>query len=120
MAMRHRTNPTPCPPPDCPVLGCIELVRGAWAPNVVWYLASGPRRFGELRRDIAQVSAKVLTDRLREMEAQGTVTRREMPTSPPSVEYSLTEAGAELVPVVHLLLDVGLKLKRRQGTALNA
>jgi DNA-binding HxlR family transcriptional regulator len=120
MAMTPRANPTPRPPPECPVLGCIELVRGAWAPNVVWYLAGGPRRFGELRRDIAQVSAKVLAARLRAMEEDGVVERREMPTSPPSVEYSLTPVGAELVPVVHLLLDVGLKLKRRRAVALSA
>jgi DNA-binding HxlR family transcriptional regulator len=93
------------------VLGCIELVRGAWAPNVVWFLASGPRRFGELRRDISPVSAKVLAARLRVMESQGVVARRELETSPPSVEYNLTAVGAQLVPVVHLLLDVGLKLK---------
>jgi DNA-binding HxlR family transcriptional regulator len=97
------------------VLGCIELVRGAWAPNVVWYLASGPRRFGELRRDIAQVSAKVLAERLRAMIADGVVSRREVASSPPSVEYSLTPLGAELVPVVHLLLEVGLKLKRQRA-----
>jgi len=112
MAMLPRDNLIPGPPPECPVLGCIELVRGAWAPNVVWFLAGGPRRFGELRRDIPQVSAKVLTARLRAMEAQGVIARRELATSPPTVEYSLTAIGRELVPVVHLLLDVGLKLKR--------
>lgn len=120
MAMNPRFNPTPKPPPECPVLGCIELIRGAWAPNVVWFLACGPRRFGELRRDLEQVSAKVLAARLRVMEGQGVIERREIATSPPSVEYSLTEAGAELVPVVHLLLDVGMKLKRRRVAALSA
>jgi DNA-binding HxlR family transcriptional regulator len=117
MAFRPRQNPTPRPPPECPVLGCISLVRGAWAPNVVWFLANGPRHFGELRRDITQVSAKVLAARLRAMEADGVVARRVVPTSPPCVEYSLTPVGAELVPVVHLLLDVGLKLKERRALA---
>ena len=120
MALRPRTNSTPPPPPECPVLGCIELVRGAWAPNVVWFLEKGPRRFGELRRDIPQVSAKVLTERLRAMEADGVVERREMPTSPRSVEYRLTRVGTELVPVVHLLLEVGLKLKRERAVELSA
>ena len=117
MAMNPRPNPTPRPPPECPVLGCIELVRGAWAPNVVWFLASGPRRFGELRRDIAPVSAKVLAARLRVMERQGVVSRRELETSPPSVEYNLTAVGAQLVPVVHLLLDVGLRLKGQRANS---
>ena len=120
MAIVPRINPTPKPPPECPVLGCIELIRGAWAPNVVWFLASGPRRFGELRRDLAQVSAKVLAARLRVMEAHGVIERRELATSPPTVEYELTEAGAELVPVVHLLLDVGMKLKHQRAMALSA
>src|SRR5687768_5788189 len=102
MAIHPRPNPTPRPPPECPVLGCIELIRGAWAPNVVWFLASGPRRFGELRRDLAPVSAKVLAARLRVMETQGVIARRELDTAPPSVEYNLTDAGAQLVPVVHL------------------
>ena len=115
--MNPRPNPTPRPPPECPVLGCIELIRGAWAPNVVWFLANGPRRFGELRRDISPVSAKVLAARLRAMEAQGVVERRALATSPPSVEYSLTQAGAQLVPVVHLLLDVGLRLKRQRANS---
>jgi len=117
MAMNPRPNPTPRPPPECPVLGCIELVRGAWAPNVVWFLAGGPRRFGELRRDIAPVSAKVLAARLRVMERQGVVSRRELETSPPSVEYNLTAVGAQLVPVVHLLLDVGLRLKGQRANS---
>jgi len=117
MAMNPRPNPTPRPPPECPVLGCIELVRGAWAPNVVWFLAGGPRRFGELRRDIAPVSAKVLAARLRVMERQGVVARRELETSPPSVEYNLTAVGAQLVPVVHLLLDVGLRLKGQRANS---
>lgn len=120
MAMHPRSNSTPRPPPECPVLGCIELIRGAWAPNVVWYLANGPRRFGELRRDISQVSAKVLAARLRAMQAQGVITRREIATSPPTVEYNLTPAGLELVPVVHMLLDVGMKLKHERALALSA
>jgi DNA-binding HxlR family transcriptional regulator len=117
MALNPRPNPTPRPPPDCPVLGCIELVRGAWAPNVIWFLEGGPRRFGELRRDLAPVSAKVLAARLRAMQAHGVVSRRALDTSPPSVEYALTATGAELVPVVHLLLDVGLKLKRQRANS---
>lgn len=117
MALHPRPNPTPRPPPECPVLGCIELIRGAWAPNVIWFLENGPRRFGELRRDIAPVSAKVLAARLRVMQAQGVIDRRALETSPPSVEYSLTAAGAQLVPVVHLLLDVGLRLKGQRANS---
>ena len=80
------------------------------APNVIWYLSEGPRRFGELRADIPGISAKVLTARLRQLEAKGVVTRTVMPTSPPSVEYALTELGRELIPAILAIVDVGKRL----------
>jgi DNA-binding HxlR family transcriptional regulator len=57
------------------------------------------------------VSAKVLSARLRELEGKGVITRRVMPTSPPSVEYSLTDLGRELIPAINAIVGVGLKLK---------
>ena len=69
------------------------------------------RRFGELRTDIPRVSAKVLSTRLKELERKGVVTRHVMPTSPPSVEYALTDLGAELVPAIHAIAKVGARLK---------
>ena len=89
----------------------MALLRGAWAPNVIWYLSGGPRRFGELRHDIPRVSARVLSARLRELEQRGVVTRSVLPTSPPSVEYALTELGGELVPAIRAIVQVGTKLK---------
>jgi DNA-binding HxlR family transcriptional regulator len=91
----------------------MALLSGAWAPNVIWYLAGGARRFGELRHDIPMVSARVLTARLREMEAKGLILREVRDTSPPSVEYSLTELGRELLPAIHAIVAVGTKLKQK-------
>jgi DNA-binding HxlR family transcriptional regulator len=99
------------PPPSCPLTECMSLLRGAWAPNVIWYLSGGPRRFGELRHDIPRISARVLSARLRELEAKGVVTRRLLESSPPSAEYALTELGHELVPAIKAIVAVGLKLK---------
>ena len=87
---------------------------GTWTPNVIWYLSGGPRRFGELRHDIPRISAKVLSARLRELETQGVITRRVVPTSPPSVEYALTKLGQELIPAINAIVEVGLKLKKRR------
>lgn len=98
-------------PPACPLSACMDLLRGAWAPNVIWYLSAGPRRFGELRHDIPKISARVLSARLRELESKGVVTRRLLDTSPPSAEYRLTELGAELVPAIQAIVSVGQKLK---------
>jgi DNA-binding HxlR family transcriptional regulator len=101
-------------PPPCPLTQCMRLLRGAWAPNVIWYLSAAPRRFGELRHDIPQISARVLSARLRELEARGLVTRRLLDTSPPSAEYALTGYGRELLPAIQAIIEVGLKLKRRR------
>ena len=101
------------PPPVCPLTECMAMLRGAWAPNIIWYLSGGARRFGELRHDIPRISARVLSARLRELEGKGVVTRTVLPTSPPSVEYALTELGAELVPAIQAIVAVGTRLKQR-------
>lgn len=97
----------------------MGLIGAAWTPNVIWYLRAGPRRFSELRIDIPPVSAKVLTQRLRELEEKGVVIRKVLPTSPPSVEYQLTPLGMELIPAIAAIVSVGEKLKQTQeGRAL--
>lgn len=100
------------PPPVCPLTECMTLLRGAWAPNVIWYLSGGPRRFGELRHDIPRISARVLSARLRELEAKGVVSRSVLATSPPSAEYALTDLGEELVPAIRAIVEVGTRLKQ--------
>jgi len=112
MALRVRKNKA-LPPPLCPLTECMQLLRGAWAANVIWYLSEQPRRFGELRIDIPRVSARVLSARLRELESKGVITRNVVPTSPPSVEYELTELGRELIPALAAIVEVGRKLKPR-------
>lgn len=113
MALKLRKTKVPPPPPYCPLTACMSLLGGAWAPNIVWYLSAGPRRFGELRADIPAVSAKMLSARLRGLEKKGVIMRTVMPTSPPSVEYALTPLGTELVPVIKAIVAVGHRLKTR-------
>lgn len=69
----------------------------------------------ELRADMPAISAKVLSTRLRELEGKGVVTRTVMPTTPPSVEYALTELGKELMPAITAIVQVGHKLKAQQA-----
>ncbi len=111
MALKLRKNRAA--PPLCPLSACMAFLGGAWTPNIIWYLSAGPRRFSELRVDIPAISAKVLTQRLRELEESGVVTRRVMPTSPPSVEYELTDLGREFAPVIEQIAKVGYRLKER-------
>lgn len=94
MALKVRRNPVP-PSPDCPVSECMALLSGAWTPHVLWHLQATPRRFGELRVDMPQISAKTLTARLRQLEQHGLVARQTMPTTPSAIEYALTELGGK-------------------------
>lgn len=105
---KNRSVPTPAP---CALTECMTIIAGAWAPNVIWHLREGPRRFNELRLDIPPVSAKVLSQRLRELEGKGVLIRTIQPTTPPSVEYSLTPLGLELIPALDAIVAVGHKLK---------
>lgn len=99
----------------CPIGACMELLGGAWTPNVIWHLQAHPRRFSELQADMKPVSAKVLSQRLKELEEKGVITRAVMPTSPPSVEYALTDLGRELVPAIEAIARVGYKLKHARS-----
>lgn len=117
MPLKVRKNHSPEPPEACPLMTCMSVLGGAWTPNIIWYLRAGPRRFSELRADLGTVSAKVLTSRLRELEGKGVARREVKPTSPPSVEYALTELGQELVPAIEAIVSVGHRLKRLAAEA---
>ena len=115
MSLKVRKNRSTPPPEPCVLTECMSIIAGAWAPNVIWHLRAGPRRFGELRLDIPPVSAKVLSQRLKELEARGVLTRNIQSTTPPSVEYTLTPLGLELVTALNAIVEIGHKLKA-EGT----
>lgn len=112
MPHKVRKSKAPPPPPGCPMGTCMALLGGAWTTSVIWQLSGGPRRFGELHRDIRGISPKMLTARLRELETKGVLIREVAPTSPPSVEYALSELGKELLPVIDTIVKVGTRLLR--------
>ena len=97
---------------SCPIAQCLKLLSGAWTSEIIWYLRDSERRFGDLKRDLGTVSPKVLSSRLRDLEKRGILTRKVLPTSPPTVEYSLTDLGYELQPVLKSMAKVGERLKR--------
>jgi DNA-binding HxlR family transcriptional regulator len=98
----------------------MSLLGGSWTPNVIWYLREGPRRFNELKGDIVGISSKTLSARLRKLETDGVLTRTVLPTSPPTVEYELTELGREILPAVDAIVEVGLHLKERSVSSAAA
>ncbi len=90
----------PCDDGSCPVSRALVALDGKWTILVVRDLLSGTKRFGELRRSLVGISPKTLTDRLRGLEEHGLVERRIYAEVPPRVEYSLTESGRTLEPVL--------------------
>jgi len=89
---------------QCPVRQVLDKISDKWSMLLVMVLANGPRRFNQLRRDIPDISQKMLTQTLRDLERDGLVARQVFPTKPPSVEYSLTPMGQSIiVPFGHLI-----------------
>ena len=86
--------------PDCPVDTTLMLIGDKWKVLILRDLMPGTKRFGELKRSIGSVSQKVLTSQLRDMEEKGLVSRRVYAEVPPRVEYSLTELGRSLKPIL--------------------
>lgn len=95
------------PDPECPVERALGAIEGRWTTLIVRELLDGPCRFGELRTRLPQLSAKVLTDRLRTLAERGVVERTALGGSPPAVIYALTENGRRLDTVLHALWDWG-------------
>jgi DNA-binding HxlR family transcriptional regulator len=85
----------------CPVEVALSIVGGKWKLQIVYCLLSGTKRFGELRRLILGATQQMLTLQLRELEQAGIIYRQVYAQVPPKVEYSLTESGRSLEPIVH-------------------
>lgn len=89
---------------SCPVSILVSLLSGPWTLYILWVLCSkSPIRFGALHREIKGISTKVLTERLRMLEAEGILYREYQPTIPPQVTYGLTERGQELMGIIEQL-----------------
>lgn len=93
--------------PACPVETTLTLIGDKWKVLILRDLLTGTKRFGELRRSVGNVSQKVLTAQLRAMEDSGLLTRTVYPEVPPRVEYSLTELGASLKPILDAMWNWG-------------
>ena len=104
--------------PACPVETTLTLISSKWKVLIVRDLLAGTKRFGELQRSVGNVSQKVLTAQLREMEEDGLVDRKAYPEVPPRVEYSLTELGRSLEPVLSAMWNWGEEYRARSGDAL--
>ena len=100
--------------PACPVETTLTLIGDKWKVLILRDLLPGTKRFGELRKSIGTVSQKVLTTQLRQMENSGLVVRTVYAEVPPRVEYTLTELGYSLKPVLDAMVTWGTEYKARQ------
>jgi DNA-binding HxlR family transcriptional regulator len=99
----------------CPIAYASQLIDGRWKLAIVTCLDSGPIRYGDLRTRIDQITERMLTLRLKELEADGIVKREVYSQMPLRVEYELTSAGRELVPIILQLKEWGERVKQIRG-----
>ena len=100
--------------PACPVEVTLMLISDRWKVLILRDLLSGTKRFGELKKSIGSISQKVLTSNLRSMEEDGLLTRKVYAEVPPRVEYTLTELGKSLQPILLAMQQWGLEYKEMQ------
>ena len=96
---------------ECPVEYTASILSNKWKCLILRDLLTGTKRFNELNKSIIGISAKVLTENLRELEGDGIVKRKTYAVVPPKVEYSLSDKGEELKPIIDLMKEFGNKYK---------
>lgn len=97
--------------PACPVEMTLMLIGDRWKVLILRDLMTGTKRFGELKKSIGRITQKVLTSNLRDMEENGLLTRKVYAEVPPRVEYTLTETGYSLKPILNSMVEWGEKYK---------
>lgn len=100
---------------QCSMELTLDLIGGKWKALILWYLGERTLRFSELRKILPHVTQKMLTQQLRELEADGLVNRLIYTQIPPKVEYSLTESGKSLLPILATLCQWGLSYANACG-----
>ncbi|UQZ90324.1 transcriptional regulator [Deltaproteobacteria bacterium Smac51] len=104
---------------NCPVEASINLIGGKYKALILWKLTGSTLRFSQLRKEVPSATAKMLTQQLRELEADGLVRREVFPVVPPKVEYSLTALGRSIRPVLEAMYAWGTGYLNQQGLEVN-
>ncbi len=101
--------------PACPVETTLMLISDRWKVLIIRDLLEGTKRFGELKKSVGNIAQKVLTANLRSMEDNGLLTRKIYPEVPPQVEYTLTETGFSLKPILDAMFSWGTEYKKKNS-----
>ena len=104
---------------NCPVESTIELIGGKYKALILWHLSDKTLRFSELRKAVSGATAKMLTQQLRELESQELIHREVYAVIPPKVEYSLTDLGRSLLPILVAMRDWGTTYLRTKNLEAN-
>lgn len=108
-----------CTEQSCPVGATLALIGGKYKTLILWHLVDSTLRFGELRKLIPQATPKMLTQQLRELEAAKLINRMVFPVVPPKVEYSLSDLGKSIYPILKAMYAWGSDYLQDNGFAAN-
>ena len=102
-------------PVKCPVKHTLDIIGGKWKARILALLQHRALRTGEIKRALGNITDKVLSDQLKELQSDGLVDRHDYKQIPPKVEYSLTEKGKTLLPIINQMFDWGVNDMKRTG-----
>lgn len=100
---------------NCPVEAAVNLIGGKYKTVILWHLINTTLRFSELQKHVSHATPKMLTQQLRELEHDGIIHRKVYPVVPPKTEYSLSEFGCSLIPILNSMRDWGVKYMKNAG-----
>jgi DNA-binding HxlR family transcriptional regulator len=108
-----------CNDTNCPVVATLGMIGGKYKALILWHLVEDKRRFGELQRLIPQATQKMLTQQLRELERDNLLIRTVYPVVPPKVEYSLSDLGRSIKPILDSMCEWGTDYMKSKGIDVN-
>ncbi len=98
-----------------PVEFALNFIGGTWKMPILWRLSQNTMRYGELKKTLPHITHKMLSSQLRDLEKHGLITREVFPVIPPKVEYTITKKGKEVIPVIEVIRNYGLKVMKEKG-----
>ncbi len=104
---------------SCPVELSLSVIQGKWKILILWHLRKDTLRYSELRKAVPKITHKMLSQQLKELEADGVIHREVYPVVPPKVEYSLTPEGMTLIPMLTEMQQWGMRFKQTHHIQIN-